>query len=79
MTRRSDTEFCEECVWIELPMSDGFSLLISNYYSSSNTKVDILNNYFIFLENTLGALNICVLLLGDFNVPDFNWYSGIMV
>jgi hypothetical protein len=47
--RQSDLEFCEQCVWVELPVSDGFSLLIGNNYSSPDTKADISNNYFTFL------------------------------
>jgi hypothetical protein len=39
--RQSELEFCEECVWIELPMSDGFRLLNGNHYFSPGTKVDI--------------------------------------
>jgi hypothetical protein len=58
-------------------MSDGFSQLIGNYYFSPDTKVDILNNYFTFLEIALDTLNFLVLLLWDFNVPGLDWYSGL--
>jgi hypothetical protein len=61
-----------ESVWVEFTLSDGRNLLIGNYYFSPDIKVDIINNYFNFLENLLDTLNYRVLLLGDFNVPGFD-------
>jgi hypothetical protein len=40
-------------------------LLIGNHYFAPDT-----------LENSLDALNYRVLLLGDFNVPGFDWNNG---
>jgi hypothetical protein len=51
-------------------------LLIGNHYFAPDIKVDIINNYFNFLENSLDTLNYWVLLLGDFNVPGFDWNNG---
>jgi hypothetical protein len=51
-------------------------LLIGNHYFAPDIKVDIINNYFNFLENLLDTLNYWVLLLGDFNVPGFDWNNG---
>jgi exonuclease III len=30
--RRHDLEYCDECVWIEIPTLDGLNLLIGNHY-----------------------------------------------
>jgi hypothetical protein len=75
--RRSDLEFFQECVWVEITVTDGRNLLIGNHYFSPDMKVDIVKNYSNFLENILDTLNYCVLLLGDFNVPRFGWKYGL--
>jgi hypothetical protein len=75
--RRSDLEYFQECVWVEITITDGRNLLIGSHYFPPDVKADIVKNYFNFLENILDALNYRVLLLGDFNVPDFDWNSGL--
>lgn len=65
--RRSDIEYFQECLWIEITVSDDRNLLIGNHYFSP----DWLN----FLENLLDTFN-CVLLHGDFNVPGVDWNYG---
>jgi hypothetical protein len=62
---------------VEISLFDGRDLLIGNHYFAPDIKVDIINNYFNFLENTLDTLNYRVLLLGDFNVPGFDWNKGL--
>ncbi|PNF19791.1 hypothetical protein B7P43_G14658 [Cryptotermes secundus] len=74
--RRPDLEFFHESVWVEATLSDGRNLLIGNHYFAPDIKVDIINNYFNFLENSLDTLNYRVLLLGDFNVPGYDWDNG---
>lgn len=75
--RRPDLESFEESVWVQIALSDGRDLLIGNHYFAPDIKVDTINNYFKFLENTLDTLNYRVLLLGDFNVPGFDWDKGL--
>jgi hypothetical protein len=69
--------FFQECVWLEITLTDGRNLLIGNHYFAPDVNVDIIRNYFNFLENTLDTLNYRVLLLGDFSVPGFDWNSGL--
>jgi hypothetical protein len=57
--------------------SNGRNLLIGNHHFAPNVKVDIIKNYFNFLENILDTLYYRVLLLGDFNVPGFDSNSGL--
>jgi hypothetical protein len=35
---RYDLEFCDECVWVEIPTFDGLNLLIGSYYFPPYTK-----------------------------------------
>jgi hypothetical protein len=49
--------FFQECVWIEITVTDGRDLLIGNHYFAPDIKVDIIKSYFNFLENILDALN----------------------
>jgi hypothetical protein len=63
-------------VWIEIPLPDGFNLLIGNHYFSPHTDIKIIENYFNSLEIKLNPQNFHVVLLGDFNVPGFDWANG---
>jgi hypothetical protein len=36
--RRYDLEYCDECVWVEIPTLDGFNLLIGNHYFPPDAK-----------------------------------------
>jgi hypothetical protein len=75
---RSDLEYFKKCVWVEITVTGGRRLLIGNHYFAPDVKVDIIKNYFNCLENILDNLNYRVLLLGDFNVPGFDWNSGFV-
>jgi hypothetical protein len=70
---RKDLEFCEECVWVEIPTLDGFNLLIGNHYFSPDCKPENTARYFRFLEGNLDAHNFRVIIVGDFNAPGFDW------
>jgi hypothetical protein len=72
---RYDLELTSECVWIEIPLPDGFYFL-GNHYFSPNTDVKVIENYFNSLEVKLNPQNFRVVLLGDFNVPGFDWANG---
>jgi hypothetical protein len=74
--RRPDLDFFFNLVWVEFTLSDGRNLLVGNHYFAPDIKVDIINNYFYFLEKSLDILNYRVLLFGDFNVPSFDWNNG---
>jgi hypothetical protein len=39
--------------------------------------IKIIKNYFNLLENKLNSQNLRVVLLGDFNVPSYDWVSGL--
>jgi hypothetical protein len=71
--RKPDLESFHESVWVEIILSDGRNLLVGDDCFAPDTKVDIINNFFNFLENSLDTLNYRVLFLGDFNVPCFDW------
>jgi hypothetical protein len=42
-----------------------------------DTKPEIIANYFRFLENKLDTHNFCVVMVGDFNTPGFDWKRGL--
>lgn len=70
---RYDLEFCSEWVCFEIPIADGINLLIGNCYFTPDTTPNVIADYFCLLENILYTNNFCVILLGDFNAPGFNW------
>jgi hypothetical protein len=43
---RYDLKLTNECVWIEIPILDGFNLLVGNHYFPLNTVVKVTENYF---------------------------------
>jgi hypothetical protein len=70
--RRHDLQYYDECVWVEIPTQNGLSLLVGNHYFPPVTKTDSILQYYSFLENNLDTQNHNVLLLGDFNVTNFD-------
>jgi hypothetical protein len=75
--RRYDLEFYDECVWVEIPTLDRLNLLIGNHYFPLDTKPENIVSYFRFLENILDTHYFHVIMVGDFNVPGFDWKSGL--
>jgi hypothetical protein len=73
---RYNLELCSKCVWVKIPTADGISMLIGNHYFLSDTKPEVITDYFRHLENTLDTNNTRIILLGDFSAPGFNWESG---
>jgi hypothetical protein len=69
---RHDLETNKECVWIEIPVSDNFSLLIGNHYFPPDCNVTIIGDYLNFLEQNLNSHQYRVIMLGDFNVPNYD-------
>jgi hypothetical protein len=79
LERRYDLESYDECVWIEISTLDTINLLIGNHYFSPDAKPEVLNNYFHFLEEKLDTINFRIVMVGDFNVPGFDWSHGLSV
>jgi hypothetical protein len=75
--RRQDLQFFDECVWVEFPTYKGPNSLIGNNYFSPDVKADIICEYFSHLENKFDTTHYRVILLGDFNIPGFDWESGL--
>ena len=72
-----DLQSYEECVWIELTTLSGENLLIGNHYFPPDALPSTIDNYFCILKSKLDSKNCCVVLLGDFNNPGFNWECGL--
>jgi hypothetical protein len=77
VVRRTDFELFEECVWVEMPTTDGLNLLIGNHYFAPDAFVDTIKQYFCSLENVLDTYNCRVLVAGDFKVPGIDWKRGL--
>jgi hypothetical protein len=74
--RTYDLELANECVWIEIPVPDGFNLLVGNHYFPPDADAKVSENYFNSLETNLNPQSFRVVLLGDFNVPGYDWVNG---
>jgi hypothetical protein len=66
-------ETIDEYVWVEVPVVDNYSLLIGNHYFAPDCDVKIIENYLNFLELNLNIHHYHLVLLGDFNVPKYDW------
>jgi hypothetical protein len=66
----------KECVWVEIPVRDNYSLLIGNHCFSPDCDVKIIENYLNSLEVNLNSHLYRVVMLGGFNVPNFDWLNG---
>jgi hypothetical protein len=60
----------KEYVWVEIPVRGNYSLLIGNHY------LKIIENYLNSSEVNLNSHLYRVVMLGDFNVPNFDWLNG---
>ena len=74
--RRTVQELAEECVWVEIPSSDGLNLLTGNDCLAPDTTADTLKRYFGYTQRALHTHNSRVLLLADINVASFDWKLG---
>jgi hypothetical protein len=70
--RRYDLEYCDECLWVEIFISDGLNLLLGNDYFPPDAKPEFIANYFRFLENKLDTQNFRVIMFHVFNTPGFD-------
>jgi hypothetical protein len=55
-SHRYDLELCSENVRVEIPTSDGISMLIGNYYCSLETKPELITAYVHHLKNILDTI-----------------------
>jgi hypothetical protein len=74
--RRHDLGLANESVWIEIPVNNGFNLLVGNHYFSPKSDNNTTENYFNSLETKLDTQNFRVDLVGDFDVPGYDWANG---
>jgi hypothetical protein len=58
--RRHDLETTEECVWIEIPVSDNFNLIVGNQHFPPDCNVTIIDNNLNFLTKCK-----CTSILGN--------------
>jgi hypothetical protein len=75
--RRYELELTYKCVWIVIPIPDGFNLLVGNHCFPPNMVNKVIENCFNSLENKLITQNFRVVLLGDFTVPGYDWVSDL--
>lgn len=75
--RRKDLESYAECVWVELPASDGFNYLIGNYYFPPLFSDLEFIEHFESLQKKVDFSKFRVQILGDFNLPGIDWGAGI--
>jgi hypothetical protein len=53
--RRYDVETADECVWIEIPATDNFNLLIGNHYFAPDCDIKSNKNDLNYLEQNLNT------------------------
>jgi hypothetical protein len=75
--RRYDLEMTKECVWVEIPVIDNYSLPTGNHYFKPDCDVKLIENYLNSLEVNLNSHLYRVVMLGYINTPNFDWLNGI--
>jgi hypothetical protein len=63
-------------VWVEITVADNNNLLIGNHYFAPDNDANIIENYLNFLEQNLNTHQYRKIILGDFNVPKYDWLHG---
>jgi hypothetical protein len=48
-------ETADRCVWVEIPATDNYKLLVGNHYFPPGCVVKIVGDYLIFLEQHLST------------------------
>lgn len=75
--RRFDLDFNHiECVWLEVELRPDCTLLLGNHYFPPDINVSIVQQYCDFLRDSIDISKYKVLLVGDYNLPKFNWEMG---
>lgn len=75
---RNDLELIEECVWLELRINLKIRILVGNHYFSPDFPPKRMSEYFNKLTDCIATWEHTVLILGDFNIPIFNWRKRIL-
>ena len=77
VVRRSDLETSCELLWCELTDDQGSKYLFGVFYRQPNTNVD----YMELLGDSLSRISNSnvekIFLVGDFNLPDFDWINQL--
>jgi len=66
-----------EVIWARVSMHGGRTLYVGSFYRQPRTNLD----YLKLLDSSIARLdekNATVILGGDFNLPDIDWYNGIV-
>lgn len=76
--RRFDLDFNGiECVWLEIKINPDCTILLGNLYLSQRVQVDLIQQYSDFLSANIDTVSVKVIFIGDFNLPELNWDTGI--
>ena len=70
--RRGDLEYVKECVWVEMRIKDGISLLVGNHYFNTDTKTEDIAVYLNAIRYVLEIDHYWPLFIDDFNVTSMN-------
>uniref|UniRef100_A0A6B0V325 Putative rna-directed dna polymerase from mobile element jockey-like protein n=1 Tax=Ixodes ricinus TaxID=34613 RepID=A0A6B0V325_IXORI len=76
LIRRTDLETYRECVWVEIPASDGLNYFVGCYYFPPNSDVCVFVDHFADLENRIDFSKYKVHVYGDSNLPKVKWLTG---
>lgn len=72
-----DLETYAECVWVEIPTSDGFNFLVGNYYFSTLFEDAEFVEHLETVQKKVNFSKFRVLTYGDFNLPGIDWSTGV--
>jgi hypothetical protein len=64
-------------MWAEIRVSDNFNVLLGNLFLPRIVMLKAIRYYFHFLKQNLNTYPCRVILLGNFSVPNCDWYNGI--
>jgi hypothetical protein len=73
---RYDPELPDVSVWIEIFIPDDFRLFVGSHYFPPSTDAKVTENNFCSLETNFNPQNLHTVLLGDFNIPGYDWVNG---
>jgi hypothetical protein len=61
---------------LKILVRDSLNLLIGNHYFPPDCKATTIDTYLQSLEQNLNTHQYQVIMLGDFNVPNYNWTNS---
>ena len=77
VVRRSDLETSCELLWCELTDDQGSKYLFGVFYRPSNTNMDCMELLGDSLSRISNSNAEKIFLVGDFNLPDFDWINHL--